>query len=67
MSLLQCLIQLSHNLICSGGRDLCIWNRSGNLLDKFDRNQLQETSKGEREREGGGEGGGKKGRERLRE
>jgi WD40 repeat protein len=40
----RCLTQLNHNLICSGGRDLCIWDRNGVLLDRFDRSSLQETS-----------------------
>ena len=41
---LQCLVQLGHNLVCSGGRDLCLWDRSGVLLDKFDRSSLTDTS-----------------------
>ncbi len=42
----QCLVQLSHDMICSGGKDICLWDRNGRLLSKFDRSQLEESSEG---------------------
>ena len=40
----QCLTQLGHDLVCSGGHDLCLWDTNGALLDKFDRCTLPDTS-----------------------
>jgi WD40 repeat protein len=39
-----CLTQLGHDLVCSGGHDLCLWDTNGALLDKFDRCTLPDTS-----------------------
>ena len=39
-------------MVCSGGKDICLWDRNGRLLSKYDRNQLEETSKWERGVEG---------------
>ena len=32
-------------MICSGGQDLCLWDRNGRLLSKCDRQNLEENSK----------------------
>ena len=41
---LQCLVQLSQDMVCSGGQDLCLWDRNAKLLSKYDRSTLEETS-----------------------
>lgn len=32
-------------MICSGGQDLCLWDRNGRLLSKYDRQNLEENSR----------------------
>lgn len=41
---LQCLVQFNQDLICSGGSDLCLWDRKGKLFTKFCRKDLEEKS-----------------------
>lgn len=33
----MCLSQLSHEMVCSGGKDVCLWDRNGRLLSKYNR------------------------------
>lgn len=40
----KCLAQLSQDMICSGGSDICLWNRSGRQLSRCDRSRLEENS-----------------------
>ena len=45
LPLLQCLVKFSSDLICSGGSDLCLWDRKGQVLSKFSRKNLEEKSR----------------------
>ncbi len=43
----QCLVQLSHDMICSGGKDICLWDRNGRCSPSTTaRSQLEESSEG---------------------
>ena len=44
----QCLAHLRHNMVCSGGKDLCLWDASTwKLLSKYDRSQISQMDASE--------------------
>ncbi|KAL5481541.1 hypothetical protein EMCRGX_G021728 [Ephydatia muelleri] len=44
--LVNCLVQLNSELVCSGGEDLCLWNKSGELHHIFHRQSVFKDERG---------------------
>ncbi|XP_064390795.1 WD repeat-containing protein 41-like isoform X2 [Halichondria panicea] len=40
--LVKCLLQMGNDIVCSGGKDICLWDRNGKLLTRYERSGLAE-------------------------